>query len=295
MKLGFEQDDNAVEQIDGITYTFPYTMHRRDFSQFIAPWHWHEELEFDYAYQGSIIVETLNQVYTIHQGEAYFINTNVMNTKRKGPGQKSAMEYAHLFHPILLTGHYRSVFETKYLDPILKNLSIEVVIIRESTPSGRQFFKLLQQLTQLDGKVDNEFQIRNLLSQAWLALMDEINTQQQHALTTTPYAQERIKQMISFLHRHFDQKITVADIAAHVGVSEKECSRSFHKYFHQSPIDYLIQYRIDQAKQRLIKTDDPITAIALGVGFNNSAYFTKIFKQRTGLTPKEYRQTQIVN
>ena len=109
MELSFIQDENAIEKIDGITYDFPYTMHERDLSNFIVPWHWHEELEFDYAYKGSIVVETVNQTYTIRQGEAYFVNTNVMNTKYKAPESAEAVEHAHLFHqtPMDYLSHYR--------------------------------------------------------------------------------------------------------------------------------------------------------------------------------------------
>ena len=61
MELSFIQDENAVELIDGITYEFPYTMHERDLSSYTVPWHWHEEVEFDYAYRGSILIETVNR------------------------------------------------------------------------------------------------------------------------------------------------------------------------------------------------------------------------------------------
>ncbi len=62
MKLSFIQDENAVEHIDGMTYEFPYTMHERDLTHYTVPWHWHEEVEFNYAYRGSIEVETANRV-----------------------------------------------------------------------------------------------------------------------------------------------------------------------------------------------------------------------------------------
>lgn len=56
MELSFIQDENAVEAIDGITPEFPYTMHERDMSNFTVPWHWHEELEFNYAYKGLSLI-----------------------------------------------------------------------------------------------------------------------------------------------------------------------------------------------------------------------------------------------
>lgn len=290
MELSFIQDENAIEAIDGITYDFPYTMHERDLSNFTVPWHWHEELEFDYAYRGSIVIETINQTYTIYQGEAYFINTNVMNTKRRAADCHVAIEHAHLFHPILLAGHYRSVFETKYLNPVLKNLSLEILIVREDSRSGKEFLKILYALTQLNGAADSEFEIRSLLSQAWKYLMEEIELQKKKLQPL--YIQDRTKDMLRYIHKHYHEKFSIADIASHVGVSEKECIRSFKNTFHQTPMDYLIHYRIEQAKRLLAETDEPVTDIAFMTGFQSSAYFTKTFRKLTGVTPTEFRKAR---
>ncbi len=289
MELSFIQDENAVEQIDGILYEFPYTMHERDLGRDTIPWHWHEELEFNYAYKGSIVVETVNQAYTIRQGEAYFINTNVMNTKRKADGASVAVEHAHLFHPILLTGHYRSIYETKYLNPVLKNQSIEVMIIKEETKSGKKFLELLYALSRLNNMENQEFQIRILLSQAWLILIDEIEIQRQKHVFHASHTLERTKDILSFIHQHYQEKITVADISCHANISTKECVRSFKNTFHQTPMDYLIHYRIEQAKRLLRETDEPVTNIAFMTGFQNSAYFGKVFKKFLEVTPKEFR------
>ncbi len=258
MNHSFIQDANAVEQIDGITYEFPYTMHERDLTSFTIPWHWHEELEFNYAYKGSVIVETVNRTYAIRQGEACFINTNIMNTKRKAEGTSSAIEHAHLFHPILLAGHYRSIFETKYLNPVLQNQSIEVIIIKEDTESRKEFLELLHSLTRMRQAV---------------------------------HTHERIKDILSFIHKHYQENITVASISEYANIRPKECIRSFKNAFHQTPVDYLIHYRIEQAKRLLRETDESVTNIAFMTGFHNSAYFGKMFKKLTGMTPGKFRQT----
>lgn len=43
-------------------------MHRRDLTTDVIPWHWHEEVEFNYAYQGSIEIQTFDHTYIIKQG-----------------------------------------------------------------------------------------------------------------------------------------------------------------------------------------------------------------------------------
>lgn len=47
-------------------------MHRRDLTTDVIPWHWHEEVEFNYAYQGSIEIQTFDHTYIIKQGGSLF-------------------------------------------------------------------------------------------------------------------------------------------------------------------------------------------------------------------------------
>ena len=181
-----------------------------------------------------------------------------MNTKRKAEGTSSAIEHAHLVHPILLAGHYRSIFETKYLNPVLQNQSIEVIIIKEDTESRKEFLELLHSLTRMRQAV---------------------------------HTHERIKDILSFIHKHYQENITVASISEYANISPKECIRSFKNAFHQTPVDSLIHYRIEQAKRLLRETDESVTNIAFMTGFHNSAYFGKMFKKLTGMTPGKFRQT----
>ena len=75
-----------------------------------------------------------------------------------------------------------------------------------------------------------------------------------------------------------------------MGLSEGEASRTFKKLTGQSPMDYVIHYRIKIATILLKSTSKSITDIALEVGFSSSNYFTIAFKKITGLTPTEYKK-----
>ena len=88
------------------------------------------------------------------------------------------------------------------------------------------------------------------------------------------------------------EKVTINDSATAVNISPKECIRSFKKNIHQTPIEYLLNYRVEQAKKLLRHSELSITDIALRAGFSTSAYFSKIFKERVGMTLREYRQRQ---
>lgn len=286
----FFLDDNQVERISGMTREYPYCMHVTDITEFTVPWHWHEELELNYVKQGAMKVITTNTEYVIHEGEAFFINTNVMEMKEAiNNTDLHAIEIAHLFHPVFLTGHFQSLFESKYLNPILKNRQIEVVVMTPQTKSGKKMIQLLKNAEELQKNKDMEFQTRNILSEAWLVLIEELHENAQNLPIITLASQERIRYMISYIHRNYAEKISLKQIAASANIGEREALRCFQKTLNRTPFDYLNEYRLNQAKKLLCETDLSVTQIALRTGFSDCAYFGKIFRKMYHMTPKEFQ------
>lgn len=282
-------NENQVEEIEGLFSDYPYVFHDVDLSDTKVPWHWHEELEFNYIVRGSIKFFTSDKSYVFHQGEAFFINSNVLSALESKLDEQAAVE-SHLFHPIFLGGHFKSIFSTKYLEPVIHNKRIDILEIRGKTKQQRQILSKLRMLSQLQQKEDTEFQTRNILSEIWLLLLEEIKNLKNDNVSGRLMSQERVQTMMSFIQQNYHQKISLDDIAASAAVSRRECIRCFKSYIHKAPYEYLLTYRIEMAKRLLRETDLLIIDIALNTGFSNGAYFTKIFKEITGKTPKEYRK-----
>lgn len=99
-----------------------------------------------------------------------------------------------------------------------------------------------------------------------------------------------VKQALAYLHQNYALPISRKNIAEAVGVSENYISQIFRQETSLSPWDYLSRYRIHKAKGLLSQSDDTVTNIALKVGFNDPAYFSRVFHKLTGNTPLEYRQ-----
>ena len=85
------------------------------------------------------------------------------------------------------------------------------------------------------------------------------------------------------------QTIKVQDLAELLGISRFHFSRLFKQTTGISPHQYVMQQRIELAKQ-LLKQDVSIADIALDCGFNSHSHLGKYFRQMTGMTPKAYRQ-----
>ena len=285
MKLHIQS--NQMEDVEGMHSAYPYTFHHVSLSITEVPWHWHEALEFNLVTEGSVKVCTTTQSQIFQKGDGFFINSNVLASMEN---LENCVLDSHLFHPVFLGGHFKSVFETKYLNPVIQNRNLELLCLRGSTDSQRQILGKLRQLSQLQLESNNEFQTRNLLSEIWLLVLEEISNTDNRTFYAPQKNRDRILTMITFIQENFAEKLTLEEISDSAAISTRECLRCFRDSIHQSPMDYLIEYRIRTAKKLLESTDLSITEIALRCGFNSNSYFTKLFHRICGKTPNVYRK-----
>ena len=101
------------------------------------------------------------------------------------------------------------------------------------------------------------------------------------------------KTLLEFIEKSYMKPITLLDMAQVSGMSTSHFSVLFREFFRQTPMDYLNSYRIERACLFLINSDLPVTEVAYRCGFNDSAYFVKVFKKYKTLTPKKYRSTLV--
>ena len=116
-----------MEQIEGLRPEYPYILHRINLDETTIPWHWHQELEFIYVTEGKVKLKTSSRSYIFGEKEAFFMNTNTLCALENI--DHCRLE-SHLFDPTFLGGHFKSIFETKYLNPVLQSKKIDVVVIR---------------------------------------------------------------------------------------------------------------------------------------------------------------------
>lgn len=94
----------------------------------------------------------------------------------------------------------------------------------------------------------------------------------------------------AYIRSHLNQPILVTDVADHVHLSSEYFTRLFKRETGQNIKDYIIQAKVDAAKDLLARSDIPVSLIALEMGYDNFSHFTQIFKKICGVTPSEYRK-----
>lgn len=99
-----------------------------------------------------------------------------------------------------------------------------------------------------------------------------------------------LKTARDYISTNYPLPISVEDIAQAADVSRTTLFRVFKSELNTTPADYLISFRISQAKKLLAETDLSITAVARSAGYEDNLYFSRAFRKLTGITPTEYRQ-----
>ncbi len=97
-----------------------------------------------------------------------------------------------------------------------------------------------------------------------------------------------IRKGIIYLEENLKQDLSIEEIAKMCNVSSNCFRRIFKKYSGMSPSDYRLNAKISKAKQLLESNNVSISEIADILGFSDAAYFSRLFKQKTGIPPKEY-------
>ena len=99
----------------------------------------------------------------------------------------------------------------------------------------------------------------------------------------------RITRIVQFVEKNYNRKISLEDVGEQVGMSASSVSRFFKKRTRHNFWDYLNGFRIDRAAQMMIETEHTISEISYACGFNNISNFNRVFRERIGTTPSDYR------
>ena len=104
------------------------------------------------------------------------------------------------------------------------------------------------------------------------------------------FTAQHYKQVLDYIAINYGDNILLEDMAAQANLSPAHFSRLFKQTIGQSPYQFLMAYRVEQAKKMLDKPNALMIDIALYCGFSDQAHFSRTFKKIEGLTPKQYRK-----
>lgn len=115
----------------------------------------------------------------------------------------------------------------------------------------------------------------------------------EHGMATTE--DMRLNRVCQYIEHHFNEEITLHDMAEYVNLSPAYLSKLFTKKLNMGFLQYLNKVRLDHVILDLIHTDKPMIEIALQNGFSNSALLSRTFKKQMNTTPTQYREVHQIH
>ncbi|OPH49053.1 hypothetical protein BC351_37715 [Paenibacillus ferrarius] len=106
---------------------------------------------------------------------------------------------------------------------------------------------------------------------------------------------EHLKPVIDYIENHYDQQLTLQNLADQLAVTPHYLCVLFQKTLGTRPFEYINRFRIRKAKEFLQQSPAlEIKAISCKVGFESPSYFIKLFKKNEGITPKQFRDLHAI-
>ena len=269
---------------------FPCCAYSGDVRDYIAgamPAHWHREWELLLLESGAATVTLPNLEFVLQPGQGCFVNAEKLH--RIACAAAGPCRYRSLvFSPGILSGEAGSVFDVRYIRPLLEHGPPALWLRREERWQQPVFAGFEEAFSACAREpAGYEFAVRHALSQA--ALCIRAHSAQSKAARPDSLQEERLKQMIGWLDSQYEQPVTLRGLAGAVHLSARECERIFAQLLHSAPMAYLLHRRVAAASALLADTSLPVVEIGLRCGFSSHSYFSKQFRALTGYTPREYR------
>jgi AraC-like DNA-binding protein len=280
------------ELLEHGTTAFPIACYEDDFRITDVPWHWHEEWEAVILTRGSCLVAAGSHKALLRAGEGFFVHSGALHGCWDEE-TSGCMFHSMVFHPRLIGGSLDSIFHQQFVHPLLESNGPELVVLKPDVPWQRQALEAIESAWQHCVRESNGFPflVRSSLSELIYLLYSHLSPAVSSVRGRDIRNAQRIKAMLTCVHTNYGSELSIADIAQSASVSESECLRCFRDTIGTTPIQYLKQYRIQQAARLLTETHMKISDIATACGFQDMSYFTRAFRAQMGSVPTQYRKT----
>lgn len=278
-------------QAENVQYDFPdyFSYMRRGFlsqyPDYSAISHWHDDVEFIAVISGEMDYNINGEIVTLHQNEGIFVNSRQLHYGFSE--QRNECDFiCILLHPLLLCATPQ--IEQEYILPVSGNHAMPYRKLVSSVDWECRILDAVKKMYFESKNPAPQLLIQSLFYRIWLELY---NHAPKTAMPASPQDGQlsAVRTMVGFVQTHYNDKIALDDIAAAGNVCKSKCCSLFRRYLNQTPVNFLISYRLKKSLELIANSDLNMTEIAYEVGFAGASYFSETFRRHYECTPSEYR------
>ena len=239
-----------------------------------------------YMYSGEIVIEEKGKTTRLHKGECAFIRKDfsVQMTKQAWNGEQFKAIFL-MFSPKFLRSFYNRL-DKNTLPKDAKRNKISLCKLPSNRPDIVSLFESMTPYFNSDIEPTEELLQLKMLEGMYVLLNTSKNLYASVFDFTDPWKID----ILDFLESNYMNDISMEEIANYTGRSLSTFKRDFKKCSTLSPREWLIHHRLEAAHELIRKGGRKVSEICFEVGFKNLSHFSKIYKERYGISPKGYLQ-----
>lgn len=252
--------------------------------------HSHLRIEINYVKKGSCLLHLEEESVTFREGELMFITPNVKHKFEAGSKGTQLMQLEFL--PELFSRFVLDM-ETEESNSIpfasfLFSGKHQVIKIVNDIRVVRVIQEIISELQTKSFYYD--YQVILLYVELQILIYRYVKEQ-----FLSGCGNEILKKAIDYMYQHYRMDVSMDEVALHAGVSGRYLRALFSRNLNVSPVDYLNRVRVNKAMVLLKTTNLSVKEVSFQCGFRSPQYFSRIFKQLTGFSPRkvEYERTSI--
>lgn len=236
--------------------------------------HYHDYFELYYLEEGERCHIIQDQLYRIHPGEFVIFSPYIMHHSY---GEENVP-----FKRLLVYFRREEVDSLTLLKGLEQGTGVYKPEQKEKQAVHRMLNDLLKE--QDEPQAYHEEYLHTLLNMMLLTIIRNIQT------PVKPEKRNRITDVISYIHKNYQEDISIDKLAQMSYVSPYYLCREFKRFTNSTIIQYVNVTRVMNAQRMFMETDKNITEISRDTGFSNITHFNRVFKSVMGMTPSKYRK-----
>lgn len=287
-------DYQLREQIPHDVEKFPITYFCDELAalpNWAGPLHWHPDFEIATAVSGVLDFQVGQHHVILKAGDSILVNGNILHGIKQLSGDIPDPMPNIVFSGALIASETSDIYQ-KYIQPVANCDALPFIVFNQKNSWHNEVNQLVKNVYGLMSEQGQcyEMAVQRELSSIFQCIFsnfDELPKTENTRIQIN--TQIRIQKMLSYIREHYAEAVTLEEITRSANISRSEAGRCFNAHVGCSPVDALIQHRL-QVAHRLIKdTTRSLQEISYSCGFNSVHYFSRQFRETYGYTPGQYR------
>ena len=248
--------------------------------------HYHEDVELLTVKTGKMAYSVNGKLVTLYAGDTIFVNSNQIHYSLS-LDDTTATYVIFIVNPSILNSSI--AIEMQALQPILNNPNLSYLRFRNINENTKEIRNVMLSLPDVRR---DPFQITRKLFDIWEIILNQSKSYGMlDEEAQTDVHTKSFKAMMYYIQQNYKESITLDDISMSGSISKSLCNKVFHKYVGDSPVNYLLNYRVRKVAELLRTTNLSLSEITSLTGFNGTSYMSEMFKKSFQMSPRDYRKT----